>query len=178
MGAAIPGDQLEKFYSNAFSWSFGYGYRLIPYLQADVGLDSAYNAANVNSYMPSGWGPLRIRDFQFFVPMGGRVVAPLAHGRVEIYGGGGGAYIRYTEMLSQPDQWTNIGCPPCQARDGWGYYALLGGDVALDRGQHFRLGATTRLYRGETNGASVGTLPPVRTQDRWINTYFGLTFSF
>jgi hypothetical protein len=178
MGAAIPGGDLESYYKNAFAWSVAYGYRPVEWLQADFGYDGAYNAADVNDYQYSGYGPLRIRDFQTFIPLGGRVVLPLAGGRVEFYGGGGGVYARYSESLQQPDPYYSIGCPSCQARDGWGYYAMVGGSVALDAGQRFRLGAISRAYRVETQGAIVGVLPAYRTQDRWINTYVTFTASF
>ncbi|MBN9658182.1 MAG: hypothetical protein J0H49_08380 [Acidobacteria bacterium] len=178
IGAAVPGADLKPYYKVAPAWTFDYGFRPVKYLQLDVGLDSAYNSADVNDYLDTGYGPLRIRDFQFFVPMGARVVAPLAKGRVEFYGGGGAAYARYTELLKQPSDYFQIGCPVCQARDGWGYYALLGGSVALDRGQHFRLGVLSRVYVVDTSGPPIGTTPAVKTNDRWTNTYATFTFSF
>lgn len=178
-GFALPGGDLKTYYQNAPAWSFGYGYRPAKYLQVDLGLDGSYNAARVKDYIDSpGWGYLRIRDFQTFLPLGGRVVLPLARGRVEFYGGGGAAYARTAEFLRQPSEWVNLECPDCVARDGWGYYALLGGSVALDARQHVRLGVTTRVYRMDTSGPPVGTTPAVRTSDQWVNTYFGLTFSF
>jgi len=179
MGFAVPGYDLKNYYQTAFAWTIGYGYRPIKYLQLDVGVDGSYNAANVNDYIyEPAFGSLRIRDFQTFVPMGGRVVAPLAGGRVELYGGGGGAYVRTGEFLRQPTDYYQLECPYCQSRDGWGYYALLGGSVALDRYQHFRLSAVTRVYRANTSGPLVGTTPAIQTWDQWVNTYFGLTFSF
>jgi hypothetical protein len=178
LGVALPGGDLKPFYKSAFGWSVAYGYRPVKWLQADFGYDGAYNAADVNAYQSSGYGPLRIADYQTFIPLGGRVVLPLAHGRVELYGGGGGAYARYSESLRQPDDYTRIGCPSCQARDGWGYYAMVGGSVALDAGQRLRLGVVTRAYRVETKGAIVGVLPSWRTDDRWLNTYLTLTASF
>ncbi|MBI4893408.1 MAG: hypothetical protein HY821_22495 [Acidobacteria bacterium] len=179
LGFAMPGYDLENYYQTAFAWSVNYGYRPAKYLQLDVGYDGAYNAAGVDMYIPTlAVGYVKVRDFQTFIPMGGRVVLPLAGGRVEIYGGGGGAYARTGEYLRQPSQYWKLECPYCEARDGWGYYALLGASVAVDRGQHFRLGATTKVYRVETSGAPVGTTPAITTNDQWVNTYFGLTFSF
>ena len=178
LGIAMPGGDLKPYYKNAFAWSVAYGYRPVKWLQADIGYDGAYNAADVNAYQDSGYGPLRITDYQTFLPMGGRVVLPLARGRVELYGGGGGAYVRYSESLKQPDEYIRIGCPSCQARDGWGYYAMVGGTVALDARQRFRLGVISRAYRAETMGAIVGTLPGSRTTDRWVNTYLTFSTSF
>lgn len=179
LGFALPGRDLKTYYQAAPAWSFGYGYRPVKYLQLDLGLDGAYNAARVTDYLNvPGLGYLRIRDFQMFLPLGGRVVAPVAKGRVEFYGGGGAAYARTAEFLSQPSYYLRVDCPDCVARDGWGYYALLGGSVALDRAQHFRLGVTTRVYRMNTSGPPVGSTPAVNTSDQWVNTYFGFTFSF
>lgn len=179
LGAAQPREDLNSYFRDAFAWGMGYGYRPWNFLQIDGGFESAYMAARVEDYLNSpAYGPLRIRDFQYFVPFGARAILPLAKGRVELYGGGGGAYVRYTESLRQPSDWVNIGCPICGARDGFGTYALAGGQVALDRGKHFRLGATVKVYRVDTEGERVGQLPPLRTSDRWINSYFHFTFSF
>lgn len=179
LGLALPGNELKAVYNNAFSWSFGYGYRPIRYLQADIGLDTAYNAARVNEFLSNPqFGYVRIRDFEFMMPVGGRVVLPLADGKYHLYSGGGAAYMRYTERLRQPSQFFNVQCPVCQARDGWGHYFLVGGDVALTSGGALRLGVTSRVYQGTTDGPSVGEIPPVRTRDRWVNTYFHLSLSF
>jgi hypothetical protein len=148
-------------------------------LQLDIGLDSVYNAADVNDYFESpAFGPVRIRDFQFLFPYGARAVLPLADGRLELYGGGGGAYMRYTELLRQPSQFIRLDCPVCSARSGTGWYALTGASFAVDRAQHFRVGAIVRVFDGHTDGRQVGTLPPVRTNDRWMNVYGTFTFSF
>ncbi len=179
LGFAVPGGDVKNFYSTAFAWSIGYGYRPIKYLQLDVGYDGSYNSANVDAYVYNpGFGPLLIRDFETFIPLGGRVVAPFAKGRVEFYAGGGGAYARVGEFLKQPAQYVRLECPYCEARDGWGYFAMLGASVALDRAQHFRLGAVTRVYRVDTSGPAVGSTPATHTSDQWVNTYFGMTFSF
>jgi len=177
LGVTVPQDDLAALYNNAVGWSFGYGYRFLRNFQADVGLDTGYNAANVNQYLNSGFGPLRIRDFQFFVPMGARAVIPLAHDRFELSAGGGGAYLRYSERLKQPGSYISVGCPICSARDGFGYYALAAFDYALDRSGTFKIGATTRVYQGHTNGAAVG-LATNRTRDRWINSFFTFSVNF
>ena len=178
LGAASPGGDLKNYYKTAFAWSVAYGFRPIKWLQADFGYDGAYNGAGVNDYQESGYGPLRIRDHQTFIPLGGRVVLPLARGRVELYGGGGAVYARYSESLSQPDEYTKIGCPSCRARDGLGYYAMVGGTVAMDASQRFRLGVIARAYRLETAGAIIGALPSSRTADRWMTTYLTFSASF
>lgn len=178
LGAAVPRDELDNYYQNAFSWTLGYGYRPVSFFQIDMGWDGAYNAARVNDYYDSpSFGAIRIRDFQHYFPAGGRVVLPLADGKAEIYGGAGGAYMRYSEGLRQPSDYYRVDCPVCNARDGFGYYALAGANVAVVRSQRLRLGVTTKMYKGTTDGLSVGVIPAAKTKDRWVNVYFHLTLS-
>ena len=101
--------------------------------------------------------------------MGGRVVLPVAEGRVLFSAGGGAAYMRYTESLQQPSEYFEFQCDVCTARSGWGYYGLASGSVALDRMHLFRIGATARYYGGHTDGDPFGPIAGVRTRDRWIN---------
>jgi opacity protein-like surface antigen len=179
LGFAVPGLDLTTFYQNAFLWNFGYGYRPLKYFQIDLGYEGAYNAARVKDfiYTPAA-GYLRIRDFQTYLPLGARVVAPLAGGRLEFYGGGGGSYVRTSESLRQPSQWVRFECPDCVSRDGWGYFAMLGTGIALNTSQSVRLTVTTRVYRAETSGPPIGANPAIFTRERWVNTTFGLAFSF
>ncbi|GIU76956.1 MAG: hypothetical protein KatS3mg005_0194 [Bryobacteraceae bacterium] len=179
LGFAVPGKDLTTFYQSAFAWGFGYGYRPVRFLQIDIAYQGAYNAARVRDFIfnPSA-GYLRIRDFQTYLPLGGRVVAPLAGGRIEFYGGGGGSYVRTAESLRQPNQWVRFECPDCVARDGWGYYALLGAGIALNASQTVRLTAISRVYRAETSGPPIGANPAIFTREQWVNTTFGFTFSF
>lgn len=179
LGFAVPGKDLTTFYQTAFAWGFGYGYRPLKYFQIDLGYQGAYNAARVKDFIfnPSA-GYLRIRDFQTYLPLGARVVAPLGGGRVEFYGGGGASYVRTAESLRQPSQWVRFECPDCVARDGWGYYALLGTGIALTQSQAVRLTAITRVYRAETSGPPIGANPAIFTREQWVNTTFGLSFSF
>jgi len=179
LGFAVPGKDLTTFYQSAFAWSFGYGYRPVKYFQIDLGYQGAYNAARVKDYIynPSA-GYLRIRDFQTYLPLGARVVAPVGGGRVEFYGGGGASYVRTAESLRQPSDWVRFECPDCVSRDGWGYYAMLGTGIALTQSQAVRLTAITRVYRAETSGPPIGANPAIFTREQWVNTTFGLTFSF
>jgi hypothetical protein len=50
--------------------------------------------------------------------------------------------------------------------------------VAIDRYQRFRLGVTSKLYRGHTDGGALGALPAIETTDRWINLFADFTVSF
>ena len=177
LGIAMPRADLQPLYSNAVGWGFGYGYRFLRNFQADVGLDMAYNAANVNDYLDTGVGFLRIRDFQYFIPVGVRAVLPLAKGRVELHGGGGWAYLRYSEALKQPSDYFKVECPSCTARDGFGYYTQVGVDFALARSHAFTLGVMSRLYQGHTQGAAVGQASD-RTRAHWLNTSVVFSYNF
>ncbi len=177
VGAAEPKSELASYYVNRPGISIGYGYRFMRYLQADTGFDMVFGAAHVKDYLETGIGPLRIRDRQFFVPFGGRAILPLAGGRLLISGGGGGAYMRYAELLHQPSYDFKIDCPVCLTRDGWGYYALADVSGFVDRGQHFRVGVQAKSYRGHTEGDSLGGVP-VRTKDQWLNILGTIGFSF
>lgn len=178
VGAAQPRGDLRPLYSDRPALNFGYGYRFAKNFQLDAGFETVFGAANIRDYLDTGFGPLRIRDYQFLVPFGGRAILPLAGGRVLLSGGGGAAYLRYQELLHQPSDDFNIDCDVCAARDGWAWYALAEAGVYLDRAQHFRLGAVTKVYRGHTEGDALGAVPPIRTRDHWINTYGQFTVSF
>ena len=177
-GAGLPGEDLARPFKGRPALSFAYGYRFQHYLQADAGVDTVFGAASIRAYMETVIGPTRIRDFQFFIPVGGRVVLPLGRERFLISAGGGGAYFHYTELLNQPSEEIHLACPVCNARSGWGYYGLVGADLFLDRGRNFRLGATSKLYRGQTTGTEFGAVPGIRTQDRWLQIFAHIGFSF
>jgi len=175
-GGGIPRGELRTLETSPV-FRVGYGYRFHPNFQADVGLDTVFHAANVRDFFESQVGDLRIKDYQYMLPMGGRAIIPL--GRVMLYGGGGGVWLRYQESIRQPfGESFRIDCRVCRSRSGWGYYGLLGASVALDRYQNFRLGFSSRVVQGDTSGDSFGPLPAFRTADRWINTALEFTFSF
>jgi hypothetical protein len=178
VGAGLPGGELTGLFRNSAGITFNYGYRKWRYLQADVGLDTLFGAAGVRDFIPTELGYLRIRDFQFLIPFGGRFVLPVKDGRMQFSAGGGGAYMRYSERLRQPSSYYRFECPDCAARSGWGSYALAGGSYALDRYQRFRLGVTAKLYRGHTDGGALGAVQAAETLDRWINLFADFTVSF
>lgn len=178
VGAAQPRADLRPNFETSPGITLGYGYRFQRYFQADLGLDVVFGAAGVRDYLNTGFGPLRIRDYQFFLPFGGRAILPLAKGRFLFSGGGGGVWGHYTELLHQPSDFYRIDCPVCGSRSGWGYYTLLGTTVFLDRNMHWRVGATGKVYRLHTEGDPLGTVPGLRTRDHWVNVYgeFGVSF--
>lgn len=177
-GAGLPGGDLTAPFKTSGGITAGYGYRLYRHLQADIGLDTVFGAGRVREFLVSEFGYLRIRDFQWLVPFGARLVLPLKDGRWEVSGGGGGAYLRYSERLRQVSSYYRFECPDCEARSGWGTYGLVSVRYGLDRYSHFRLGVTTKVYRGHTDGGAIGALPNVKTLDRWVNTFADFTVSF
>jgi hypothetical protein len=178
MGAAQPRADLANAFGVRPLISAAYGWRFNRYLQADVGLDTVFGAAGVRAFEDTGIGYARIRDYEFFLPMGGRVILPLFRGRLLIAGGGGGAWAHYTELLHQPADYFHIDCLTCGSRNGWMSYALADISAFLDQGQHFRVGAVTKVYRGYTDGDPLGSLPVGRTTDRWVNIMGLFGFSF
>jgi hypothetical protein len=178
VGAALPRGELRGPLGDAPLVSVGYGFRFNRYLQADVGFDTAFGAAGVNDYITTGFGYSRIRDRQYFVPFGGRVILPFAHERFQISGGAGGAYLHYGETLHQPSDYYHVDCPVCTARSGWGYYALANASYYFDRARHFRFGVTAKAYRGHTDGDAIGYLPSYQTNDEWLHLMGEFGFSF
>jgi hypothetical protein len=178
LGAGQPRGDLRDLFNDSFGAEIGYGYRFHQLFQADIGLETLFGAAGVRDFLPTQFGNLRIRDYQFLLPMGGRAIFPIADEKILVYGGGGGAYLRYSERVRQVSDYFRIGCDVCSARSGWGYYGLVGASVALDRGRNFRLGVTSKVYRGHTEGDPLGELAGRRTRDRWINIFGEFTFSF
>ncbi len=177
-GAASPRAELTGLFTDRPGVSVSYGYRFDRYFQADIGLDTVFGAGQIRDYLDTPLGPSRIRDYQFFLPMGGRAIAPLARGRLLISGGGGGAYLRYTELLRQLSDYVRLDCPECNSRSGWGYYALVSAEAFVDRDRHFRLGVTSKVYRAHTEGDPLGPVPGVRTRDHWLQIFGLVGFSF
>ncbi len=178
LGAGQPRADLAAPFADSVGLSIAYGWRFHRNLQADIGLDTLFGAAGVRDYMPSAFGDLRIRDYEFLIPFGLRGILPLDRGRFLVSAGGGGVHLRYHELLRQPAEYFQIDCRVCNSRSGWGYYGLLGASFAVDRRQHFRLGATAKIYQGHTDGDPLGLAPPFRSRDRWVNVFgeFGVSF--
>lgn len=177
-GAGRPRGELRSLFSDSALLGVEYGYRFHPNFQLDAGFDSIFGAAGVRDWLPSAFGNLRIRDFQTFVPFGGRVILPLAREKFHIYGGMGGAYIRYAERINQPIESFRLPCDVCASRDGFGYYGIFGATMAVDAARHFRVGVGTRVFRGHTSGDALGAAPPRETTDRWINLFGSASFTF
>lgn len=177
-GGAIPQADLRSYFNARPFIGGGFGYRFHEFFQVEGGYDTVFGAAGIRDFLPTGFGDLRIRDYQTFIPMGGRVILPAWNDRVRVWGGGGGAYIRYSERVRQPGDDFRIDCSVCTSRDGWGYYAQVGADVAFDPGRHFRLGVGGKVYVGETDGEPLGAAPARRTKDRWSNVFIRFAAEF
>jgi hypothetical protein len=169
-GAGVPGRDLRASFEDSPLVRVGFGYRLTRYFQADVGLDAVIHAAGVDFSQSTFIGRLRVRDNEYLVPFGGRAILPI--GRVELFGGGGGAYLHYGESVEVPGSGTDssYNCTVCTSRGGWGYYATAGVMTAVDRHHRFWVGVETRAIRGRTSGDPLGSVPPFETKDQWINT--------
>ncbi len=178
VGPAVPQGNLGSYMKISPAVSIGYGYRFMRYFQADIGLDITFGAAQVRDFLTTDIGNFRINDREYFLPMGGRVIAPLHGERVLLSAGGGGAWIKYDTRVSQPSYYFSVQCPICSERTGWGYYALANATYFLDYARHFRVGATARFVRGSTNGGAVGNIPSTRTDDHWVNVFGEVGFSF
>lgn len=178
VGGAMPGNDLSDRFNSRPDINFGYGYRIHPNVQLDAGLDVVFGAGGVRDFLDTDLGYLRIRDYEYLLPLGGRIILPVSDGRILFSVGGGAAYMRYAEHLQQASSYYHYECTDCGSRSGWGYYTLVGGSVALDRDQHFRVGVTSRLYRGNTDGDAIGDVPSARTHDTWLNIAGEFSVSF
>ncbi len=178
VGGAQPKDDLANAFRSRPGISVNYGYRFMRNFQVDGGLDAVFGAGGVRDYQNTPFGPLRIKDYQFFVPMGGRAILPVVDGRLLFFGGGGFAWMKYTELLRQPSDYYRFECPTCTSRSGWGNYALVGVSYFLDNSKLFRVGVNTKVYRGHTDGQPIAGVPGVRTRDRWVNIYGEVGVSF
>lgn len=176
-GLALPRGEINQYFATRPGLTVNYNYRFHRYLQADAGYDVVFGAGQVREFLQTQLGTLRIRDFQHFVPLGGRGVIPLADGRVLISGGGGAVWMRYSDSLRQPNNFIRFACPPCQSRSGWGSYGLVNVKFT-NRWQRIWFGFTTKVIRGTTDGQPFANLPATRTKDQWVNSYFELGFGF
>ena len=181
-GAGIPRGDLQSLLDTSPALRINYGCRFMKNFQADIGFDTVFHAANIRDYYESQFGDLRIKDYQYFLPMGGRVIIPLVSNRLQLQAGGGGVWMKYSERIRQPLSGGNssfrLDCPVCTSRSGWGYYSMLGASYALDRSQLFRLGVTTKLYRGQTSGDPLGPIPGIQTNDQWLITAAEFSINF
>ena len=97
-------------------------------------------------------------DHYYWVPFGVRFIAPLYRRRIEISGGGGGLYEKYSSDLA-----LGLG-----SRTGGGGYFIASAAFALDRGRHFWVGATPRWFLAN----------PSYARDRWLQISAEISYRF
>lgn len=122
-----------------------YEYRFLKHWAVEFGVDTSLvktgNYAVIVTYPASGTiltGPSsysysysKINAFATSMPFGFRGILPLSQGRLELFGGGGGAYL-----------WN-----PNSNDGGWGWQASLGARLAVDKHRRYWLGTTGRYVR-------------------------------
>lgn len=177
VGIGMPRGEINQIFDTRAGLTINYGYRFHRYLQADLAYDVVFGSARINDIIQTQLGPQRIRDRQHIIPFGGRGIIPLARGRVLLSGGGGLAYLRYQESISQPNVNFRLTCPACLGRGGWGGYGLVNAKFT-NRWQRIWFGVTTKVIRGRTEGEPFAGLPTARTKDHWITTFAEIGFGF
>jgi hypothetical protein len=130
-----------------------------------------YPRRGVRDFQDTIIGRIRIRDNEVLVPFGGRGILPIGP-RLELFGGGGAAYLHYGESVEVPGGGadSSFKCQTCRSRGGWGAYATAGLNVAVERSHRFWVGVESRIFHGKTNGDPLGAVPPLETRDTWIDT--------
>jgi hypothetical protein len=122
--------------------TFNYGWRFSRYGQFDAGVDTV-------------WGQLGDRSRMHYIPAAGyRAILPLWNDRVELSGGGGGAYL--------------FAKPKPSGYNTWLVYGMLEANYALDRDRRVRAGFLLRWYRD----------PVGRPSHQWINTGVAVSYQF
>ncbi len=108
---------------NAPGYGISYSYRPRRWLAVDAGLDQIIH--------PAGGS---MRDELYLIPFGARYVASLRGGRVSLSVGGGGAYLKYTQV------------DPFGEFSAWSGQAVGSASYGLTRSGSFALGVTGRDY--------------------------------
>jgi len=177
LGGANAGGDLKPVFSNGFNGGVNFGYRFHRYLQADIGFDFSSGAANVNRAINTTGGVRSVGDNELFVPLGVRVVLPLAKERVLFSAGGGLAFLRYSEAARGAGNEIVI-CSSCTSRSGAGSYEMFQIQYLVDRERHFGIGFTTKFFQAKTSGDGLGTTLRSSSNDRWriLSATFGFHF--
>ena len=133
-----------------------YGHRFRRWIEAEIGLFTALDPTGVQC---ASFGCRDASDHYYWVPFGVRFIAPLYRRRIEISGGGGGLYEKYSGDF--------LGVGPVSRTGGGGYF-IASAAFALDRGRHFWVGATPRWFLAN----------PSYARDRWLQTSAEISFRF
>ncbi len=125
LGRANPGGDLKSAFSNGIFGGVNIGYRFQRYLQADIGFDFSRGAANVNRSINTTGGVRSVGDTEYFIPLGGRLVLPIAKERALLSAGGGFAFLKYSEVGRAANANEEIICSSCASRSGRGAYEMF-----------------------------------------------------
>jgi hypothetical protein len=177
IGPAIPVGNTANYLSTAPLLSVGYGYRFTRFLQADVGFQVAFGAANNNNGELTDFGQVQGGDHEYMIPLGGRFIIPNPFKRMEFSVGGGAVYLHYSETIPSSGDFSST-CYTCSSRGGWGGYGLANASYFLGDSHTFHVGTTFEFIAASTSGQSVGNVPGIQTRDHWSNLSleFGLSF--
>ena len=176
-GPAMPNG--SAYLSTAPVVGFSYGYRLVPYFQADANFNIAFGAANNQNAVQTDVGAVQGGDHELMMLLGGRFILPTHLKKLEFGAGGGAAYLHYSETApSGGGYYGPSTCYTCTSRGGWGGYGLGNVTYYLDSNHNFRVGATVEFISASTNGQVVGNIPAVATTDHWVNLLFEFGLSF
>jgi hypothetical protein len=177
VGPAIPTGGDTSYLSPAPFVSVGYGYRFSRFLQADVGFQATFGAANNPFTEVTDLGNIKGGDREYFIPFGGRVIIPTPFNRIEVSAGGGGVHLHYSETVPSSYYYQN-NCYSCASRGGWGAYGLANISYFLDDNHTFHVGTTGEFVSAKLNGESVGATPANSSTDHWMNISFEFGIGF
>jgi hypothetical protein len=144
----------------AVSLGASYGYRVLRNLQIEAGIMTALNPA---PEIRGAHLDIKPEDRFIWAPFGLRGILPMKRDRIELSLAAGGLYEKYS--VSNPNSAVGL-----RSRDGWGGYFAGGAALAIDRGQHFWLGVSPRLYLANADNGF--------THDRWFVVSGDLGFRF
>ncbi len=169
IGGVFPGGELGDNFGPAVVVGGGFGYRVLRNLQLDGGLDVAFGAARASrSIQLAGGGVRKVTNYEVFLPLGARWVLPRSDEQFQFSFGGGYSPLLYTEAALPASQSEQIRCFSCQERTGGGPFAQVGVEF-LDQQKRWGYGLAFKAFEGKTEGPTLGTGIPFRTNDRWFN---------
>lgn len=149
-------DNRNLSHESATSLGISYGHRFRPWIEAEAGLFTALDPTGVQC---GSVGCEDASDHYYWVPFGVRLIAPLYRRRIEISGGGGGLFEKYSG--------NSLSVGPV-SRSAGGAYFVVSAAFALDRGRHFWVSATPRGFLANASDA----------RDRWLQLSAEISFRF
>lgn len=177
-GASIPRATTQHFRTSPVL-AVGYGWRFHRYLQAGTGVDVFFGPSQTMVDQARQSFPdlssLKVSDRQLAVQLGLRGILPIRRDRLQVYLGGGVAWLDYSRRQSGSDVYLDTLCSFCWPRSGAGYYLTGGSSVALDRRERYRAGVAVRFYRARTEPDNP-TLSLPNLDDEWLTVVAEFSF--